>query len=295
LAREIAAAQAPAGGFSIWFLGQNSFVLKGSDGFTIAIDPYLSDWCATRGTSTGPTAKSRLFPPPLGPAELDADLVLLTHSHCDHADPETLAVLAKNARIRVAGPVDALKIAAEAGFAPERLRTVHAGEELSYGRPPGIFAASRRIRSGQGDSGVVIRGSFALPTDGTDLNHLGFLLRFPGGATFWNTGDSAWCEQLPELAGAGIKKPDVMAVCINAGYGNLSHWDASKLAGAVGARFVIPAHWDLFPHNSLNPEPFRTSLAKNAPAAVYSLMDRAKKYDFSGAAFRQAATQGVPG
>jgi len=288
LARDIANARTPTGGFSIWFLGQNSFVLKGSDGFTIAVDPYLSDWCATRGKSTRRTAKSRLFPPPLQAAELDADLVLLTHSHCDHADPETLGVLARKARIRIAGPVDALRIASDAGFAPERLRVAHAGEELVYGRPPGIFAAIQRIRAGQGESGVIIRVTFALPTDGTDLNHLGFLIRFPGGGTFWNTGDSAWCEQLPELAGAGVAKPDVMAVCINAGYGNLSHWDASKLAGAVGARFVVPAHWDLFPHNSLNPEPFRTSLAKNAPAAVYSLMERGRRYDYQKGAFAPA-------
>ncbi len=285
LARDIAAARTPTGGFSIWFLGQNSFVLKGSDGFTVAVDPYLSDWCATRGKSTRPTPKSRLFPPPLQAAELDADLVLLTHSHCDHADPQTLGALARNPRIRIAGSVDALRIAAEAGFAPERLRVVHAGEELAYGRPPGIFAAIQRLRAGQGESGVTIRVTFALPTDGTDLNHLGFLIRFPGGGTFWNTGDSAWCEQLPELAGAGVAKPAVMAVCINTGYGNLSHWDASKLAGAVGARFVVPAHWDLFPHNSLNPEPFRTSLAKNAPAAVYSLMERARRYDYTSGGF----------
>jgi len=53
----------------------------------------------------------------------------------------------------------------------------------------------------------------------------------------------------------------------------------------VGARFVVPAHWDLFPHNSLNPEPFRTSLAKNAPAAVYSLMERARRYDYTSGGF----------
>jgi L-ascorbate 6-phosphate lactonase len=299
LATRIKNAIPPSGGFSVWFLGQNSFVLKGSDGFTVAIDPYLSDHCATRGKTSGPTPKSRLFPPPLLPSELSVDLVLLTHSHCDHADSETLEALAKNNRIRVAGSRDALRVAQDAGFQLERLRTLHPGEEVTFFRNPGVLAAAQRIRAGLGESGLTVWTTFALPTDGTDLNHVGFLLRFAGGATFWNTGDTAWCDTLPLLTGSGIRGalkswnssatgPDVMAVCINAGYGNLSHWDAARLAGAVQARYVVPCHWDLFPHNSLNPEPFRTSLEKNAPLGVYSLMEREKRYDFGKDGFGPA-------
>jgi len=54
-------------GFSLRFLGQNSFILMDVRGFSVAIDPYLSDWCATRGLSKDPTAKRRLFPPPIAP------------------------------------------------------------------------------------------------------------------------------------------------------------------------------------------------------------------------------------
>lgn len=303
LVHAFSSAQAPADGFSVWFLGQNSFVLKGSDGFTVAVDPYLSDWCACRGKSVAPTPKSRRFPPPLRPEELSVDLVLLTHSHCDHADPETLAALAADPRVRVAGPRDAVRVAAEAGFPAERLRTVHAGEELVFVKKKGVLAAAERLRSGGTSEGLTVLGTFALPTDGTDLNHLGFLLRFASGATFWNTGDSAWCDLLPVLAGErvlsaasewrhspveGPAGPDVMAVCINAGYGNLSHWDAARLAAAADPRIVVPTHWDLFPHNSLDPEPFRTSLAKNAPEAEYAPMERAVRYDYRGGVFAPA-------
>ncbi len=284
---------APAAGFSLWFLGQNSFVLKGPDGFLTAIDPYLSDWCATRGKISGRTPRSRLYPPPLSPAELDVDLVLLTHSHCDHADPETLAVLAKNRRIRVAGPRNAVQVALEAGFSPERVRTLHAGEEIRIPKTSGILALAESIRSGGSlpGTGLSVTATFALPTDGTDLNHQGFLLRFPNGASFWDTGDTAWFDGLPVLATAGLRAalgdagPDVMAVCINAGYGNLSHWDASRLAGAARPKFAVPTHWDLFPHNSCDPAPFRTSLEKNAPGVAYVPMDKGVRYDFSEGAF----------
>jgi len=285
-------------GFVLRFLGQNSFILTDSKGFSVAIDPYLSDWCATRGRSTEPTAKSRLFPPPMRPEDLDVDLVLLTHSHCDHADPETLTALATKRHIRVAGPRDALKVAEKAGISAERLRLIHPGEEITFYSKPGVLAAAEHLRRGTGERGLRVKATFALPTDGSDLNHLGYLLQFSDGSTFWNTGDTAWCDTLPMLAaGEAVKTvqewksevqkteaeygPDVMAVCINAGYGNLSHWDASRLAGAAHARYVIPAHWDLFPHNSLNPEPFRTSLEKNAPGSAYFLMERDRDYWFS--------------
>jgi L-ascorbate 6-phosphate lactonase len=199
-------------------------------------------------------------------------VVLLTHSHCDHADPETLSVLAGKAPNLVA-PRDAAKVALDAGFPPERVRIIHAGESFNL--------------SGGGTSGTA---SFALPTDGSDLNHVGYLLVFPNGSSFWNTGDTAWHETLPMLATAVFKGslpagktgPDLMAVCINTGYGNLSHWDAARLAGAAKPLFAIPVHWDLFPHNSCDPFPFKTSLEKNAPGSVYSPLEHGKRYDFSG-------------
>ena len=296
LAADIRTATPPVDGFSVWFLGQNSFILKGTDGFLVAIDPYLSDWCATRGKSCEPTPKSRLYPPPLLPSELNVDLVLLTHSHCDHADPETLAALAGEKRTRVIGPRDAITVAENAGIPFERVRVIHAGEELLFERPSGVLAAAERFRSGAVRGPLAVRATFALPTDGTDLNHIGFLLRFPNGATFWDTGDSAWSDYLPALAGAavraglpeGVSGPDVMAVCINAGYGNLSHWDAARLAGALKPRFAIPTHWDLFPHNRCPPEPFKTSLEKNAAGTEYAPMERGRRYDFSAGTFREA-------
>lgn len=283
----------PADGFAVWFLGQNSFLLKSPEGTTIAIDPYLSDWCATRGKSRKPTSRSRLFPPPIDPEDLDVDWVLLTHSHCDHADPETLSRMPRKA-LRIVAPADAARIAAEAGIPEERIYRIHPGEELPLVKERGVLARAARIRSGSSNESpaghpLSARATFALPTDGSDLNHIGFLIRFPSGASFWDTGDSAWSDTLPTLATAGLREglpegasgPDLMAVCINAGYGNLSHWEASRLVGAATPSYAIPTHWDLFPHNRCDPEPFRTSLDKNARGTEYAKLEKDRFYVFS--------------
>jgi L-ascorbate metabolism protein UlaG (beta-lactamase superfamily) len=62
-----------------------------------------------------------------------------------------------------------------------------------------------------------IEGTFCLPTDSSDLNHLGFLITFPGDKTFYNTGDTAFVPLLEYMSSYHI---DLMAVCINGGYMN---------------------------------------------------------------------------
>ncbi len=270
LALSIRNRRAPKDGFLLWWLGQNSFVYKGAQGSRIAIDPYLSDWCASYRKGAPPNERSRLYPPPIPAAELDCDWILLTHSHCDHADPETLEILASQSDARVLGGRDAILVAREAGFTEERCVTVSAGEEYDLG------------------DGLRVRASFALPTDGSDLNHLGFLILAENGSSFWDSGDTAWCELLGELSTAVLKNPDgtrvtpdVFAVCINAGYGNLSHWEAAKLCGAAKPRVAVPTHWDLFPHNSLDPYPFKNSLSKHAPGTRYAPLERGACYQWT--------------
>jgi L-ascorbate 6-phosphate lactonase len=277
LAADIAAARAPADGFALWFLGQNGFVLKAPDGLTVAVDPYLSDWCADRGSGRFVSGRSRLYPPPLAPGGLAVDLLLLTHSHCDHADPAVLAALAGDARVRLVAPWHAAELARAARWPEDRISLIHAGQELAFSAPAAAAP------------GLAVRGVFALPTDGGDPNHLGYLLRFPSGASFYLTGDTAWTDTLPLLVtetlapglAPGAAGPDLMAVCINSGYGNLSHWDAARLAGAVKPGLAVPVHWDLLPHNSLDPFPFANSLAKNAPGVLYAPLERGRRYLWS--------------
>jgi len=64
-------------GVALWYLGCNGFVLKGSEGTIVYIDPYL-------GTGDPPRTL-RMIPVPFDPADVsEADAVFATHEHTDH-------------------------------------------------------------------------------------------------------------------------------------------------------------------------------------------------------------------
>jgi len=253
----IEAYQPGPGKTAVWHLGQNSWMLKGADGTLLAVDPYLTDFCASKRTAER-VAKSRLLPVFIEPEDLRADVVLITHSHPDHADPFTLERLTIKDSAVFLGPWQALKVVTAAGISPERQVLMH----------PLQVEVVR---------GVEISGTFAEPTDFTDLNHMGFAVRFPGGKLWYNSGDTAKTELLGHVKAL---KPAMMAVCINGGYHNLSHWEAAEICALVEPEVAVPAHYDMMPHNLQSPHMFRKSLFEKARGVKYLRMEYYTAYEF---------------
>jgi L-ascorbate 6-phosphate lactonase len=262
----IRATPVPAGQLALWFLGQNSFILKGpgrgafgpasTDGLLIAVDPYLSDWCASKDSGER-QPKSRLLPVFVEPEDFEVDLVLISHSHPDHCDPSTLRRLACKASARFLAPWQCLPLLAGAGVPEAQVTLMHPLQ-------------AERV----GDAEVT--AVFALPTDASDLNHVGYVVRL-GGKTYYNSGDTAWHELLGHVRGW---QPDLMSVCINGGYHNLSHWEAARVAAAVKPRIAVPAHYDMMPHNLQPPHMFRKSLWEQDRDIVYHRMEYWKPFFF---------------
>src|SRR5712671_5747392 len=113
---------------------------------------------------------------------------------------------------------------------------------------------------------VRIYGTFALPTDDSDLNHMGYVFHFGGGPRVYVTGDTDFSEL---LFNAAKQKPDLVITCINGGYNNLSHWEAAEVCGKIGPKAAIPCHYDMFPDNSADPKQFRATLKLRAPEVGY--------------------------
>ena len=248
LMAEIGETQVERGSLALWFLGQNGWMIKSPSGQVVAVDPYLSNSChpSRRGLDV-----DRLVPILVRPEDLQADLLLCTHSHKDHADPETLCSCAASGRVKAfAGPGDTQAVFAQAGVAETQQSLTWPNHQMELGD-------------------LKITGTFALPTDGGDLTHMGFVIQVDGGPSLWITGDTAWCDLLAE---AGAKhKPDAICLPINGGYANLSHWEAAELVRRVEPAQAIPCHWDMFADNSCSPHMFEASLKVKEVRGVYRL------------------------
>ena len=243
--REIREFAAPRGAVAFWWLGQNGFIFKTAEGTVVGIDLYLTDSCAA--TAPKGMNMSRKAPVLIPPEDLDVDLFVCTHNHQDHTDPETLTRLRHKDTTHFVGPHPSCAVFAQHGIESGRIEPVW----------PDHVVELRDVR---------LRGAFALPTDDTDLNHLGYLLDFGDAPRIYMTGDTAECEL---LASAARFEPRLMITCINGGFKNLSHDQAAILARQVRPKAAIPCHYDMFPDNSADPLQFRAALKLRAPEIRY--------------------------
>ena len=93
---------------AVWYLGCNGFVLKGSEGTTLFIDPYV-------GTGDPPRTV-RMVPVPFDPEDVgEADAVLVTHEHVDHVHGPSQAPILERTGATLHAPDDSLAVALEEG------------------------------------------------------------------------------------------------------------------------------------------------------------------------------------
>jgi len=213
---------------ALWFLGQAGYLVRAGE-CTLAIDPYLTDSAAKESPSF-----SRRLPVPLVPEDMHVDILIVTHDHLDHLDPETIDRYPYKDNTSFVAP----------RFTSEKL--------VGLGVPE-----SQITRVGVGETaqakGVTVTGVFALPTGPDALDTTGYLVTFPNGRSFYHASDTAFCRLLLRAA----PRAEVLLVPINGKWGNLDVEEAAELTETVDPRFVLPNHYDLMALNSENPETFR--------------------------------------
>ena len=175
--------------------------------------------------SSGCTASSGFRWPPIAAEDVRADLVVLTHEHTDHLDPDALPVIAPQQSARAVSPPRSgcAEGLTQAGVAAERRI---------------VLAPSRRYDLGD----VMVH---AAPADHGDFSPsaLALVLDF-GGVRVMLTGDTSLrpglFQPLIDL------KPDVVLPCINGVFGNMNHIDAARLVEQARPRYAIPCHYWTF-------------------------------------------------
>lgn len=214
---------------ALWFLGQAGYVIQ-TGGLSIVVDPYLTDSVGEVTPEFG-----RIFPPPITPEELRADIFIVTHDHGDHLDPETIRRYQYKHETRFIAPRFAARKLAELGVPAANLVRLDAGEEL-------VLKA------------VTVKGVFALPTGPDVLDTTGYWLMFPNGRSIYHTSDTGFA---PLVLQAAPKNVEVLLLPINGKWGNLTIEQAIELTAVVNPRYVLPNHHDLMALNSENPETFQ--------------------------------------
>jgi L-ascorbate 6-phosphate lactonase len=240
----------------IWWFGQNGFIFKSPEGTLASVDLYLTDSC--RDLVPGMDL-SRKVPVLLPPSEVMVDVFTCTHNHQDHTDPETIRQLRHKDTMQFVGPHPSCDVYRKEGIEDGRITAAWPDRELEFGD-------------------LRMWGTFALPTDASDLNHMGYVVQFGSGPKVYVTGDTDYCEIL-----TGVRKhePDVVITVMNGGFNNLSHWEAAELVGKIGPKVAIPCHYDMFPDNSVDPKQLRAAMTLKAADVAYQEMAHGKAWVFS--------------
>ncbi len=205
----------------IRFLGHAAFEL--SDGQkSVLIDPFLT------GNPKAAAAAEDLSP----------DAILLTHGHGDHFG-DTVPIAKRTG----ADVVAIVEIADE--LSAEGLEKVH---------DPNIGGT---VSFDWGSVKLVPAWHTSMTPKGTVSVPAGLIVRFAG-KTVYHLGDTALFSDL-RLIGETEGPIDVALMCIGGHY-TMDRHDAVKAAGLIGARQVIPCHYDTFPPIETDAQAFRSDV-----------------------------------
>ncbi len=233
-------------GFRLWWLGQSGFLLQWQ-GVHVLLDPYLSD-SLTRKYSQTDKPHVRITELVIDPAELSfVDIATSSHNHTDHLDAETLCpILQRNPSVKLVIPE------ANRAFVADRLK-------IDPAIPIGIDDGTSVELSGIQFSGVASAHDTIERDEHGHVKTLGYVLRF-GEYSLYHSGDTlrynGMAERLRPFAVGVALLPINGRAPERRVPGNLSGPEAAQLAHEIGAKLVIPCHYDMFEFNTATPDAF---------------------------------------
>lgn len=230
-------------GFTIWWLGQSGYLIQWQHK-RILIDPYLSDSLTRKYASTD-KPHTRISERVLAPELLrEIDIVSSSHNHTDHLDGETLKpIFQNNPTIQFIIPE------ANRSFVAERT-----GQPDTF--PIGLNDGRSISIDGIEFHGIPAKHNTIDRDENGNCRYMGYVIKL-GDQTIYHSGDTLWFDEMIDLL-----KPfhiDLALLPINGNdparkvAGNLDTKEAAVLAKRIGAKMVIPCHYDLFAFNTADP------------------------------------------
>ena len=248
-------------GLDVWWLGQSGFLVHYQGSFLL-LDPYLSD-SLTRKYAQTDKPHVRMTGRVIDPSRLNfLSAVTSSHNHTDHLDPETLKPLVEvNPGLKLFCPEANRSTVRERSGLPD-----HSIFGLDVPASPGSEKAADPLTTRCGIAGTPFHLT-AVPAahEALDRDHQGRLIYLgfvvtAGPFRIYHSGDTVLFDGMADLL-----RPfqvDLALLPINGRgperrvAGNLWGREAAQLAQDIGARWVVPCHYDMFEFNTATPDEF---------------------------------------
>ena len=194
----------------ITYVGQAGWLFETAR-VKILIDPYFSDSVRRlHDTSYRRVPMQEAF------WHCEPDVIVCTHNHLDHYDPDTMEPLLKGAKPTVVlGPSSVWQVARQ------------------LGGPHNYVWFNRHTRWTQGDVTLT-----AVKAEHSDPDAIGVLID-DGKDVYYVTGDTLYNTDILADLPQGIK---AVFVPMNGAGNNMNATDAMAFAAATGARYAVPCH-----------------------------------------------------
>lgn len=219
------------GDVAIFWLGQNSYILKTSVGSMFAIDPYFS-----RDKRYSYVHQE----PPINPEELRVHFIFCTHNHSDHTDLQALPKIARCSTDTIFyGPRESCESLIGLGVESCRVKALQAGVPYSM----------RDLK---------VTAYHSVPPEEADTTHFGYLFEVEGVKIF-NMGDTYQSVVMrPEAILGPIMEvsPDIAMFPIVGDTPERRPEDAFMFAKLVKPKIAIPSHYDCFKDRTIDPKAF---------------------------------------
>lgn len=220
---------------TVWYLGCNGVAIKGPDGTTLFIDPYL-------GTGDPPRTV-RMIPIPFDPADVQsADALLATHEHTDHVHGPSQAPILEQTGADYVAPNASLDRIDQAGW-----RTSWDLDDTTF------LEVAEGTKHQYGEFTVSVE-----PANDPDADHpVSYVVDHDAG-TFFHGGDARPAEAFERIGDAYDLDLGILA------FGSVgmipdkatrkptrTAWysdeaDVIEAAGQLELDRLIPSHWDMW-------------------------------------------------